>query len=186
MKPLTMRAMNNAASNVTLIHPPGGLPQGAPRGLVDVWMTTQPPVAEQAREALVNAVQTHGLSMAIWSVLLFILVWVGIWFWRDWRGHVLRWQIRRMQSLLARDSQRIPEPIGAALMWALARYFRMRPAVDRRALPPEWQRLVAALDALRFGPAAPVAAWSALLDELSAGTRNKPVKPSAVPQASSS
>jgi hypothetical protein len=66
------------------------------------------------------------------------------------------------------------------LMWALARYFRMRPSVDRRALPADWQERVAALDTLRFGPPAPVSDWLVLLDDLSALTRGQPSVSSAV------
>lgn len=173
-------------SDDMLIHPPGGLPEGAPKGLVDVWINTQPPVAEQARHVLVDVLHAHGLSIAVWGFLLFLLICIGIWFWRDWRGHFLRWQIRRMQRLLQRDPHSAPEPVGAALMWALARYFRMRPSVDRRALPPDWQVQVAALDMLRFGPAAPVAKWLTLLDDLSALTRGQRALSSVSPQASSS
>ena len=170
-------------SSDVLIHPPGGLPEGAPKGLVDVWMNTQAPVTEQAREALVDAIHAHAFGVVLWGLLLLALIWFGVWFWRDWRGHLLRWQIRRMQRLLQRDPLSAPEPVGAALMWALARYFRMRPGVNRRALPPEWQVQIGALDTLRFGPAAPTADWLTLLDELSALTRD----PSrASPQAISS
>ena len=160
-------------SSDALIHPPGGLPEGAPKGLVDVWMNTQAPVAEQARAALVDAMHAHAFGFVFWGFLLLVLIGFGLWFWRDWRGHLLRWQIRRMQRLLQRDPLSAPEPVGAALMWALARYFRMRPCVDRRALPPEWQVQVVALDTLRFGPSAPVTAWLALLDDLSALTRHR-------------
>ena len=161
-------------SDDMLIHPPGGLPEGAPKGLVDVWMNTQAPVTEQARHVLVDAFHAHALSITVWGVLFLLLIWFGVWFWRDWRGHLLRWQIRRIQHLLKRDPLSAPEPVGAALMWALARYFRMHPAVDRRALLPEWQVQIGVLDALRFGPAAPTADWLALLDALSALTRDPP------------
>ncbi len=167
-------------SRDVLIHPPGGLPEGAPKGLVDVWMNTQAPVAEQARAALADAIHAHAFGVVLWGLLLVVLIGFGIWFWRDWRGHLLRWQIRRMQRLLQRDPRSAPEPVGAALMWALARYFRMRPSVDRRALPADWQERVAALDTLRFGPPAPVSDWLVLLDDLSALTRGQPPVSSAV------
>lgn len=161
----------NLMSRDLLIHPPGGLPEGAPRGLVDVWMSTQPSVGEQARAALVDTITTHAFGLVFWTILLLMLIGFGVWFWRDWRGRLLRWQVRRMRRLLQRESTPVPEPVGAALMWALARYFRMRPGVDRRALPREWQVQIGALDTLRFGPAAPIADWLTLLDAMSALTR---------------
>lgn len=167
-------------SSDVLIHPPGGLPEGSPKGLVDVWMNTQAPVAEQARAALVDAIHTHAFGLVFWAFLLLVLIGFGLWFWRDWRGHLLRWQIRRMQRLLQRDPLNAPEPVGAALMWALARYFRMHPGVDRRALPPEWQVQIGALDTLRFGPVTSAADWLTLLDDLSALTRDSsPTHPQA-------
>lgn len=163
--------MTNDMAGSMFIHPPGGLPDGAPKGLVDVWMTTSPPLAEQTKQAVMDAVHTHALAISLWAVALILLIGVSIWFFRDWRGHLLRWQIRRLQRLLHRDSTNAPEPVGAALMWAVARYFRMHPAVDRRALPPEWQIKINYLDTLRFGPPTPTTDWQALLDDMSALTR---------------
>lgn len=166
-----------------LIHPPGGLPQGAPKGLMDVWMNTQPPVAEQARAALVDAIAAHAFGLVFWGFVLVVLIGFGLWFWRDWRGRLLRWQIRRLRHLLQREPTSAPEPGGAALMWALARYFRMRPGVDRRALPREWQVQISALDMLRFGPAAPTTDWLTLLDNIATLTR---ARCATHPQATSS
>lgn len=166
--------MSQVISSQMLIHPPGRLPHDAPKGLVDIWMTTPPPIEDQAKAVILHVAQTHALGVIVWSVLLLTLIGVGIWLWRDWRGHRLRWHIRRLRHLLMRHPDQAPEPIGAALMWALARYFNSRPGVDRLSLSPAWRARIRVLDALRFGPAATTADWLALLDDLYKLTGEKP------------
>ena len=82
--------MTNDMAGSMFIHPPGGLPDGAPKGLVDVWMSTSPPLAEQTKQAVMDAVHTHALAISLWAVALILLIGVSIWFFRDWRGHLLR------------------------------------------------------------------------------------------------
>ncbi|OZB55425.1 MAG: hypothetical protein B7X35_08995 [Halothiobacillus sp. 14-56-357] len=151
-----------------LIHPPGGLPDGAPKGLVDVWMPNTPSAALQAKAMLGHAIEHHAVGIVFWGLLLGVLLGFAIWFWRDWRGRVLRWQICRLQQMLRRHPDQPPESVGAALTWALSNYFQARPfqmgrTLDRRALPPDWRALVAQLDLLRFGPRASNEEWLALL-----------------------
>lgn len=178
-----MGIMGNVMTRHVLIHPPGGLPQGAPKGLVDVWMNTHRPLAEQARQVLVENYHAHAFGIMVWGVVFLLLIGFLVWFWRDWRGRVLRWQIRRLQHLLARDPKQAPEPLGAALMWALARYFQMLPALDRRALPPRWRLLVVRLDVLRFGPPATIDDWRVLLREMQEHTRRDTASPAPVRQS---
>ncbi|MHB9022109.1 MAG: hypothetical protein ACYC3A_09795 [Halothiobacillus sp.] len=167
-----------------LIHPPGGLPEAAPKGLVDVWMNTPPPAAEQFQHAMIAALHTHGEWIAVGTVLLILLGWGGFYLWRNWRGIILRGQINRLRRVMTREPQTLPEPVGAALMWALARYFKMRPAVDRRRLPLAWQAHIATLDALRFGSAqADVADWQALLAAMWVQTRIADSASNAAPKA---
>ncbi|OZB35512.1 MAG: hypothetical protein B7X44_09695 [Halothiobacillus sp. 15-55-196] len=151
-----------------LIHPPGGLPDSAPKGLVDVWMPNTPSAALQAKALLSHAFEHHALGIVFWGLLLCVLIGLAIWFWRDWRGRLLRWQIRRLQHLLRRHPDQAPEPVGAALTWALSRYFqpgnfKARSALNRSALRPDWRALVLRLDILRFGPKAAHEDWFALL-----------------------
>lgn len=162
-----------ALTTTQLLHPPGDLPTGAPKGLVDVWMSTAPSSMTQVKAVVLNTVQNHGVSFALGLALVVLLIATVVWFWRDWRGHLLRWQIRRMQRLLQRNTRATPEPLGAALMWALARYFSMRPAVDRQQLPAPWRECVERLDRLRFGPNGDPADWLVLLADMHACTFNK-------------
>jgi hypothetical protein len=151
-----------------MIHPPDGLPDGAPKGLVDVWMPNAPTAASHAKAMLGHAIEHHAVGIVFWGLLLGVLIGFAIWFWRDWRGRVLRWQIRRLQHVLQRHPDQAPEPLGAALTWALSKYFQPRyfkasSALDRRALSPDWRALVVRLDILRFGPKAAHEDWFALL-----------------------
>lgn len=163
-----------------LIHPPGNLPEGAPRGLVDIWMSAAPTQMAQVQAVLHGVWQQHGGAIALAVGGMILVLAFGLWLARDWRGRVLRFSLHRLARLLARDARTVPEPIGAALMWSLARYFGMRPALDRRRLPEHWHDAVRQLDALRFAaapqatrvdPMAERQAWQALLRRMATLSR---------------
>jgi hypothetical protein len=157
-----------------LIHPPGSLPDAAPKGLVDLWIARPATPAEQAQVALQSLWQQHSGPLILAGLLAGLLIILGFWLARDWRGRVLRFQLKRLSRLIARAPEVAPQSVGPALMWALARYFHMRPAVNRAALPQPWQNLIAELDRLRFGLGASPQAWQQLLEKLAMQTRCVP------------
>lgn len=158
-----------------LMHPPGGLPDGAPKGLVDIILLPQPPSpVAQFTHTLTQDSSTLGIVLG-GIICLLIGIW---WLRRDWRGRLLRWQVQRLQRLIQREPQATPEPVGTALAWALARYFRHRPGLNRQHIPPEWQPLVQQFDALRFAatPRTSVA-WLDLLAAIRQRTRTGESQP---------
>ena len=169
-------------SAAPLITPPGALPDGAPKGLHDLLFSPPPSVATLAQQAVEHSLRQHSL---LWFGLLAVLVLLaGLIFWlhRDWRGRLLRWQLTRLNKLASRAPDTLPEPVGAALSWALARYFRQRPGLDRTALGAGWQAHVAAFDRLRFAATpAPVEDWQALLQAIDAHSRRTNSTPPKAP-----
>lgn len=157
-----------------LIHPLGSLPDATPKGLVDIWIAPPATAAEQAQVALHSLWQQHSSTLVLAGLMAVALIILGLWLARDFRGRVLRFQIQRLSSLIARAPEAAPQSVGPALMWALARYFKMRPAVDRAALPPPWQDLIAELDRLRFGLSSPPQAWQRLLVNFAMQSRRVP------------
>lgn len=157
-----------------LIHPLGRLPDAAPKGLVDIWIAPPATAAEQAQVALHTFWHQHNSALILAGLMAAMLIIFGLWLARDWRGRVLRFQIQRLSRLIARMPEAAPPLVGPALMGALARYFKMRPAVDRAALPPPWQNLIAELDCLRFGLGTPPQAWQPLLANLARQSRRAP------------
>lgn len=157
-----------------LIHPLGSLPDTAPKGLVDIWIAPPATAAEQAQVVWQSLWQQHGSALVLAGLVAAALIILGLWLARDWRGRVLRFQIRRLSSLIARAPEASLPSVGPALMWALARYFKMRPAVNRAKLPPPWQDLIAELDRLRFGLSAPPRAWQQLLVNFAMQSRRVP------------
>jgi hypothetical protein len=162
----------------TLIHPPGSLPDAAPKGLADIWIVPAPTQAAQAQAALHTLWQQHSGVLSLTFLITVMLIAFGLWFARDWRGRVLRFALRRLSRRIEREPSALPEPIGAAVMWALARYFGMRPAVDRRLLPAPWQALVQRLDRQRFSsrtePQDELQIWQQLLSAIALLSRQAP------------
>ncbi|WP_407275977.1 hypothetical protein [Halothiobacillus sp. DCM-1] len=168
-------------SDQPLITPPGGLPDGAPKGLNDLLYHPLPDALAQAQQAITASWQQHALGWMGSLLGLALLLGLVIWLHRDWRGRLLRWQLTRLARLCTRRPQMLPEPIGAALGWALARYFRHPGGLDRRALRPDWQAAIRELDRLRFAAApAPVDHWLALLHALRQLSR--PTQPTEPPR----
>lgn len=137
-----------------LEHPVGQTPPTAPQGLVDILWPQPASIGEQVGGILAHHAQSQGIW---WLFALGLLGTTGLLLvrlWRDRRGILLRWRLNRLNHLLDRSAARPPhtERIASALMWALARYFDMTPAVQRAALPDDWRPLIHTLDSLRFGP----------------------------------
>ncbi len=166
-----------------LIHPPGSLPDLVPKGLVDIWIAPPTTPAEQMQVAIGSLWQQHSIALILAGLMAGMLIIIGLWLARDWRGRVLRFQLKRLSKLIRRAPEAVPQSVGPALMWALARYFAMQPAVDRARLPPPWQDLIAKLDRLRFGLPAPPETWQALLSHMARQSRCVPraaIAPNAV------
>ena len=156
-------------STAPLIIPPGSLPHGAPQGLNDLLWNPPATAAEIAQQALAAGWQHHAPLWIGLGIGLLLLVALGWQLAQDWRGRLLRWQLKRLARLMQRRPDTLPEPVGAALHWALAQYFRQRPGLARTALPPAWHAAVRRLDALRFsGHTATPADWLALFTALRA------------------
>lgn len=173
-------------NTLTLIPPVGGLPEGSPKGLNDLLWNPPPTAAEQAQQLLSSGWHQHAPLLTVLGIGLALLLALTIYLLRDWRGRLLRWQLKRLARLASRRPETLPEPMGAALTWALARYFKQRPALDRPALPAEWQTAVRTLDALRFGGrAASPAAWLDVLETLHQLSRHPAQAAAATPKAES-
>lgn len=141
-------------NTLPLVHPVGAPPTTAPKDLVDILLPPSPHLGQQLEQVLT---QHSDLSLLGWLVGLVALGGVGwliIKLWRDRHGILLRWQLDRLSRLITRPSPVSPalDRVIPALMWALARYFSMAPAVQRTQLPPPWRPLIRELDALRFAP----------------------------------
>lgn len=139
---------------LALSHPAGQMPPTAPQGLVDILWPEPSSLGEHIEQALTLHAREHGLWWLAGILLLGLFALVLYRIWRDRRGIILRWRLGRLLHLVARNQpKRVPaERIATALMWALARYFGMAPAIQRADLPPEWRPLIHTLDILRFGP----------------------------------
>ena len=146
--------MNPSATPLALSHPAGQIPPTAPQGLVDILWPEPSSIGEHIEQALTLHAREHGLWWLAGILLLGLFALLLYRIWRDRRGIILRWRLSRLLHLVTRNQpKRVPaERIATALMWALARYFGMAPAVQRADLPPEWRPLIHSLDTLRFGP----------------------------------
>ncbi|ANJ67411.1 hypothetical protein A9404_08475 [Halothiobacillus diazotrophicus] len=137
-----------------LQHPPGQIPSTAPQGLVDILWPEPASITQHLGAILTQQGRDHGVWWLAASVLLILAGLLVFRVWQDRHGIILRWRLQRLRRLLDRPqaNRYTPAQLSAAAMWALARYFGMRPALQRPLLPTHWQPLVRQLDALRFGP----------------------------------
>lgn len=137
-----------------LEHPAGQIPATAPQGLVDILWPAPASMAQHIGEILTQ----HGTGLWPWALIMPVLILLALplsyRFWRDRRGIILRWRLGRLLQLMNRPTAAAytPDQLSMAAMWALARYFGMRPALQRPLLPAHWQPLMRQFDALRFGP----------------------------------
>lgn len=141
------------------LHPPGTPAPGAPKGLVDLFVSPASTTAD---------VQHAGLaSISPWwfALLVGVLLTAALLFlmWRYRRPLLLRWRLWRLARLLGRGTAERPsiERLAEALMWSLWRYFLPgemgviagRPGLDRRTVPSRWRAAIIRLDVVRYaGP----------------------------------
>lgn len=143
------------------LHPPGTPAPGAPKGLVDLFVSPASTTAD---------VQHAGLASIspLWFVLLAaVLLTAAALFlvWRYRRPLLLRWRLWRLARLLGRSPAERPsiERLSEALMWSLWRYFLPgeagvvagRPGLDRRTVPSRWRAAIVQLDVVRYAGTSP-------------------------------
>lgn len=144
--------MIESATPSAWLHPPGTPAPGAPKGLVDLFVSPAQEAATGGAES-VSAIQAHGGLLLVLGLILVALLTLGWLLWRYRRPLLLRWRLTRLLRLLAGSPSTRPssERIAEALMWSLRRYFGVDAlGLDRRFLPPRWRTSVTTLDAIRF------------------------------------